>query len=184
MKYVPKVLRMMYRYVTRRDPLEEHIKRGLVVGKNLNMFEEVMIDYSHTWHIQIGDDVTIAPRVNIIAHDASTKKYLNCTRIAKVKIGNRVFVGAGAVILPGVTIGDDVVVGAGSVVTRDVPNGHVVAGNPARIVCTISEYVSRRRAEMETHPYFGEEYTIEKNVTAQMKNEMNVRMKDGIGYVW
>ena len=184
MKYIRSVLRKMYLHIAHHDPLEGHIKRGLVVGKNFHMFDEVMIDYGHTWHIQIGDDVTLAPRVNIIAHDASTKKYLNCTRIAKVKIGNRVFVGAGAVILPGVTIGDDVVVGAGSVVTRDVPNGHVVAGNPARILCTVSEFVSRRRAEMETHPYFGEEYTIEKNVTAEMKNEMNVKMKDGIGYVW
>ncbi|KAJ2309551.1 hypothetical protein H4S02_009855, partial [Coemansia sp. RSA 2611] len=51
-----------------------------------------------------------------------------------VKIGDGVWVGGGAVILPGVTIGDGVTIGAGSVVTKDVPDNVVVVGNPARIV--------------------------------------------------
>ena len=49
-------------------------------------------------------------------------------------IGNRVWIGGGAIIIPGITIGDDSVIGAGSVVTRDVPAGVVVTGNPARIL--------------------------------------------------
>ena len=48
-------------------------------------------------------------------------------------LGNNVWIGGGAIILPGVTIGDNAVVGAGSVVTRDVPAGAVVVGNPARV---------------------------------------------------
>jgi maltose O-acetyltransferase len=50
-----------------------------------------------------------------------------------VRIGSHVWIGSGAIILPGVTIGDDAVVGAGSVVTRDVPAGAKVMGNPARV---------------------------------------------------
>jgi maltose O-acetyltransferase len=177
------VLRKMRHHVFRYDPLREHRKRGLVVGKNFHMLAEVIIDYAHVWHIEIGDDVTLAPRVHILAHDASTKMHLNYTRIGKVKIGNRVFVGAGSIILPGVTIGNDVVIGAGSVVSRDVPDGHVAAGNPARVICTIDAFLQKRRKEMELYPCFGEEYTIRRNVTAEMKSEMNARMKDRIGYV-
>lgn len=178
-----RILRKLYHRIFRRNPVKESIKRGLVVGRNFGMLGGVIIDPSHTWHIEIGDDVTLAPRVHILAHDASTKKHLNYTRLGKVKIGNRVFVGASAIILPGVTIGDDVVIGAGSVVSRDIPAGHVAAGNPARIICTIDEFLSRKREEMRKCPCFGIEYTDTRNVTANMKDEMNQRMKDRIGYI-
>lgn len=183
MKSIENILRKIYHCVFRHNPVQEHIKRGLVVGKNFKMLKEVIIDHSHTWHIEIGDDVTLAPRVHILAHDASTKNHLNYTRIGKVKIGNRVFVGAGSIILPGVTIGDNVVVGAGSVVTRDIPDGQVVAGNPARIICAIDKYIAKKRDEMNIFPCFGEEYTLRENVTVDMKNEMNIKMKGKIGYI-
>jgi len=178
-----KILRKIYRRIFRQDIVKEHIKRGLVVGKNFYIPDDVIIDHSHTWHIEIGDDVTLAPRVHILAHDASTKKHLNYTKIGKVKIGNRVFVGASSIVLPGVTIGDDVVIGAGSVVSRDIPDGHVAVGNPAKLICNIDEFLSRKRQEMNIFPCFGEEYTIRKNVTTDMKNDMNHRMKDKIGYI-
>ncbi|MEI8121635.1 MAG: DapH/DapD/GlmU-related protein [bacterium] len=165
------------------DPLRDRLRRGLVVGKNFAMFDGVILDYSHPWHIEIGDDVTLAPRVMIIAHDASMKKYVNYARVGKVKIGSRVFVGAGSIILPGVTIGHDVVIGAGSVVSRDVPDSQVVAGNPARIICTLEEFLRRKRDEMVRVPCFGEEYAERNKVTPAMKQEMNVRMKDRIGYL-
>ena len=141
----------------RHDPLQEHIKRGLIVGKNFKLLDDVIIDDSHTWHIEIGEDVILASRVHILAHDSSTKTHFNYTRIGKVKIGNRVFVGAGSIILPGVTIGDDVVIGAGSVVSADIPDGHVAVGNPVRIICTIDDFLERKRKEMETYPCFGKE---------------------------
>ena len=178
-----KVLRKIYRLFFKYDLVSEHIKRGLVVGKNFRMFEGVIIDYSHAWLIEIGDDVTLAPRVYILAHDASTKRHLNYTRIGKVKIGNRVFIGAGSIILPGVTIGDNVVIGAGSVVSRDVIDGQVVAGNPAKTICSIEKFIERKKREMGKYPCFSEEYTIKQNITDSMKNKMNKRMKNKIGYV-
>ncbi len=62
-------------------------------------------------------------------------------RIAKVSIGDRVFIGAGSIVLPGVRIGDDVIIGAGSVVTRDIADGALVAGNPATVIGTTDEYL-------------------------------------------
>jgi len=183
MKSAHKLLRKIYRRFFKYDQVNECIKKGLIVGKNFNIQDEVIIDHSHTWHIEIGDDVTLAPRVHILAHDASTKTHLNYARIGKVKIGSRVFIGASTIILPGVTIGDDVVIGAGSVVSRDIENGKVVAGNPARVVGTIDDYLSRKRNEMSNSPCFGEEYTVRNNITNDMKVEMNTKMKAKIGYV-
>jgi maltose O-acetyltransferase len=147
------------------------------------MLEDVVIDPSHIWLVVIGNDVTLAPRVLILAHDASTKRHLGLTRLGKVAIGDRVFVGASAVILPGVTIGSDVIIGAGSIVTADIPSGVVVVGNPARVLCPLTEFLERRSAEMASSPNFGREYTLRGNITEQRKAEMNARMKNRFGYV-
>ncbi len=177
------ILRKLYHRLFRQDPLKELIQRGLVVGENVNVLNEVIIDSDHCWHISIGNDVTLAPRVHILAHDASTKMFLNYTKIGKVKIGNRVFIGASSIILPGVVIGNDVIVGAGSVITCDIPDGTVVSGNPARVISSTEDFLSRKRKEMGNYPCFGDVYTVRKNITDDMKNEMNLEMKDRYGYV-
>ena len=178
-----RLLRKIYHKYFRPDPLTELKKRGLTVGENFNMIGGVIIDGDHCWHITIGDNVTLAPRVHILAHDASTKMHLNYTKIGKVTIGNHVFIGASSIILPGVTIGNNVVIGAGSVVSHDLPDGVVAAGNPAKALGTLDDFLLRRWNEMKHFPCFGEEYTARKNVTAEMKNEMNEKMKDRYGYV-
>jgi len=114
----------------------------------------VIIDPSHCYHITIGDNVTLAPRVHILAHDSSTYMFLGKTRAANVRIGSNVFVGASSIILPGVTIGDNVVIGAGSVVTKDIPSGVVAAGNPAKVLCALDDYLSRQRAKMNEENSF------------------------------
>jgi maltose O-acetyltransferase len=87
---------------------EDLIALGLTVGENFSRQEKTLIDQSHCWLITIGDDVTLAPRAHILAHDASTKKALGYTRIGVVNIGNNVFIGASSTILPGVNIGNNV----------------------------------------------------------------------------
>lgn len=167
----------------RGDQVSWLVKQGLIVGRNFVMLEDVVIDPNHLWHIVIGNDVTLAPRAHILAHDASTKRHLGRTRIGKVAIGDRVFVGASTVILPGVTIGSDVIIGAGSIVTEDIPSGVVAAGNPASVLCSLTEFLERRSAEMASSPNFGREYTLRGNITEQRKAEMNARMKNRFGYV-
>lgn len=165
------------------DPIKELKKNGMIIGKNFNMLPGVFIDYSHCWHISIGDDVTLAPNVTILAHDASTKKHLNFTRIGKVTIGDRVFVGAGSIILPGVQIGNDVVIGAGSVVAHDLPNGVVAVGNPAKIIGDLKDFLARKKKEMTIHPCFAKEFTLKGGLNAQRKSQMNFMMKERIGFI-
>ena len=64
----------------------------------------------------------------------------------KVRIGNYVYIGTNSLIMPGVTIEDNVLIAAGSVVTKSIPKNMVVAGNPAKIVCTIEEYYLRNKS--------------------------------------
>lgn len=78
--------------------------------------------------IHIGDNTLIVRGAVILAHD-----YCRML-IKKTSIGKNCFIGANAIILPGVTIGDHVIVGAGSVVTEDVKSNCIVAGNPAKII--------------------------------------------------
>lgn len=134
--------------------IDKLIKRGLKIGKNFNRLGGVIIDPSHCYHIAIGDNVTLAPRVHILAHDASTKMFLGRTRAANVVIGNYVFVGAGSIILPGVHIGNRVIIGAGSIVAKDIPDNSVAVGNPAKVVCGIDEYLAKEKAKMQADNTF------------------------------
>ena len=164
---------------------EDLIKLGLTVGENFSRQEKTLIDQSHCWLINIGDNVTLAPRVHILAHDASTKQALGYTRIGTVNIGNNVFIGASTTVLPGVVIGDNVVIGAGSVVSKDIPSGCVAAGNPARVICSYDEFVERKSKEMKSVPVYDEKYTLRNaDFTDQMKKEMKEALSKGrIGYV-
>lgn len=164
---------------------EDLVELGLTVGKNFCRQEKTLIDQSHCWLITIGDDVTLAPKVHILAHDASTKKALGYTRLGTVNIGNNVFVGASTTILPGVDIGNNVVIGAGSVVSRDIPDNSVVAGSPAKVICKYDEFVSRKKEEMNSVPVFEEGYTLRNpNFNDDMKEEMKEKLKKyKFGYV-
>ncbi|MEE0762693.1 MAG: sugar O-acetyltransferase [Acutalibacteraceae bacterium] len=97
--------------------------------------------------IIIGDNVLIAPNVQLYTafHPLSAKERFGemkndgsvefCkTQTAPIVIGNNVWIGGGAIVLPGVTIGDNVVIGAGSVVTKDIPDNVIAYGNPCRVV--------------------------------------------------
>jgi maltose O-acetyltransferase len=104
---------------------------ALGAGSYLN-FGCVVLDVAR---VEIGAMTQIGPAVQILAADhprdpAERRAGLELGR--PVRIGANVWIGGGALILPGVTVGDDAIIGAGAVVARDVPSGATVAGNPAR----------------------------------------------------
>ncbi len=176
-------LRACVRRLLGRDQLARLKARGLSVGRNFFMQDSCLIDASHCWHIRIGDDVTLGPRVTLLAHDASTYRAFGVVRLGRLEIGHRVFIGAGAIVLPGVHVGDDCIIGAGSVVTADIPAGSLAVGNPARVIGSSADYLSRQRELMENAPCFDERYTLRGGVSVAMKAEMNERMQNGPGFI-
>ena len=162
---------------------EKLIAMGMKVGKNFGRLHGVILDPSHCWLIEIGDNVTMAPRVHVLCHDASTKGFLGYTKIGRVTIGNDVFIGAESVILPGVTIGSRVIIGANSTVTHDVPDNTVVAGSPARVLCSLEEYLAKERARMGSSPCYGEEYTLRQNVSMEKRQSQKAELAGKIGYI-
>lgn len=110
---------------------------GIEVGQRVFISWSAFIDTTHRDLISIGDDTYIVRGSCLIAHDHSVhsrhKEYPDNGR-GYIKIGKKVFIGTGAIILRNVTIGDNAIVGAGAVVTKDVPANCIVAGNPAKII--------------------------------------------------
>ena len=137
------LLLKMIRKFKRKIYLKRLIAKGLKIGKNVIIVEDFFFDPSHCYLISIEDNCTICPNVRIIAHDASIKKILGYTKIGKVEIKKNCFIGDSVIILPGVSIGPNSIVGAGSIVIDDIPANSVAVGNPAKVICSLDEYIRK-----------------------------------------
>jgi len=162
--------------------MEDYLKAGLKLGKGCDINPGVTFDISHCWLIEIGDNVTIAPQAYLLAHDASTFRDLGYTKVGKVKIKNGAFIGARAIIMPGVTIGENAVVAAGSVVVKSVPDNAVVGGNPATVITDTKTLLGKHRELMQELPVYDESYRIG-NINQARKAEMSEALDDRNGYV-
>lgn len=120
--------------------IKSGMRGGIIIGKNVIIDDYVYI--SSQGKIEIGNDTMIAANVYIVDFNhviplfkskrnlLSPKGYIS----ESIKIGKYVWIGANAVILPGVVIGDNAVVGAGSIVTKNIPARAVAVGNPAKVI--------------------------------------------------
>ena len=111
-----------------------HLGRNIYANAGLKLVDDT--------HIYIGDYTMLGPNVVIAtaAHpiDAGLRrKGLQYNK--SVRIGKNCWLGAGVIVMPGVTIGDNVVIGAGSVVTKDIPSNVVAVGNPCRVLREVTE---------------------------------------------
>lgn len=105
--------------------------RGVDVGINCNINRKAKIDGINPRGVHLGDYVRVSQNALILAHDHYRDE---AHQYVHTRIGHHVNIGWGAVINPGLTIGNHVIVGANAVVTKDVPDGCIVAGNPAKII--------------------------------------------------
>jgi maltose O-acetyltransferase len=110
-------------------------------GTNISLGRGVFLNFNcvilDVCAVTIGDDTQIGPGVQILTPDHPRdpdQRRLGLEFGRPIYIGRNVWIGGGALIMPGVSIGDDAIIGAGAVVTRDVPNGVTAAGNPARVL--------------------------------------------------
>lgn len=109
--------------------------KGIEIGNNSG----IGLDCRVTGPLTIGDDVMMAPGVMIFTQnhetsDLSVPMWLQTAPKYKVTIGNDVWIGANALIMPGLNIGNGCIIAAGAVVTHDVPDMAIVGGNPAKII--------------------------------------------------
>lgn len=143
---------------------------GVQIGENVTIFEPMntCIDYTRPYLLEIGNNVKIARGVTILTHDFSWSvingKYGEISGAAgKVSIGNNVFIGMQATILMGVTVGNNVIIGANSLVVNNIPDDCVVAGNPAKVICSLEKYREKRRAV---------QFTEAKKMALEYKNKV------------
>ena len=125
---------------------------GVHIGEKTIVYapRHTSIDIQKPHLISIGSYCKITTGVIILAHDYSISvarrvfgEFIGGT--APTKIGDNCFLGMNSIILPGTTIGNNCIVGAGSVVGGKYPDNVVIAGNPARVVCTLDEYYQKRK---------------------------------------
>lgn len=116
-------------------------------GKHVHFGKDVYANFNLTLvddtHIYVGDCTMFAPNVTVATAGHPILPSLRekaCQFNMPVHIGKNCWIGAGALIMPGVSIGDNTVIGAGSVVTKDIPPNVVAVGNPCRVMREISEH--------------------------------------------
>lgn len=114
-----------------------HVHFGKYVYANFNL---TLVDDTHIYvgdYTMFGPNVVVATAGHPILPELREKIY---QYNFPVHIGRNCWIGAGAIIVPGITIGDNVVIGAGSVVTKDIPSGVVAVGNPCRVLREVGEH--------------------------------------------
>lgn len=161
--------------------VQDYRNAGASIGNRFMPAKGFHLDRNDCWLVTIGDEFATGPGVMILAHDASLRNKIGYTRMAPVKIGARVFIGAKSVVLPGVTIGNDVTVAAGSIVTKDVPDGALIAGIPARTIGSTSELMDRWSAAAEAAPKL-EPGWKERAKTKDGRKSLGDRIRNGV--VW
>lgn len=135
-------------------------KEGVTIGDHTIIYDpqSQTIDRERPWMLKIGDYCKITKGCTILTHDYSRSviRMVDGQVIGEAGmtvIGNNVFVGMHSTILMGTHIGDNVIVGAGSVVSGIVPSNVVIAGNPARIIRTLSEHIAIRKRKMKQEAF-------------------------------
>lgn len=173
-------------YIKRKVRGELDLKKlqsnGLVVGKNFSCGNGCFLDPAHCFLIEIGDNVTLASKVHVLAHDASTKKHLGYAKIGCVSIESNVFIGANTTVLPNIIIGRNSIVAAGSVVTKSIPPDEVWGGVPAKKIFDLDEYLDKYRSG-DGFYFFEEEYTFRGKITKEKQLEMKNKIKNKVGFV-
>jgi len=179
-----KVMAGIARFIQYGDlPTWYYEKKGMKIGKNFCRQGSKKFDITNCWLISFGDNVTVANKVQLLAHDDTMVEELGYRKIGTIKIGNNVFLGASSTILLNTRIGDNAIIAAGSVVTRDIPENCVAAGVPAKVIGKTDEYILKNAKLLKEKHNFDINYSVYGKINDAKKKEMQEILKEDIGFV-
>ena len=153
------IKKLLYKQYYSNETYIKYLKmNGASIGDNTYFYspKSKPVDETSLPFIEIGSNCRITGGVIILGHDYSyavLRPMYHCmlTKTGVTSIGNNVFIGMNSIITMGTKIGNNVIIGAGSVVTKEVPDNVVVAGNPAKIICTMDDYYKKNYERFEQY---------------------------------
>lgn len=140
-------------YTSSSDRYVKYLRKcGVKIGNGC-IFRNVKtarIDITRPSLVEIGNNVDMNHNFQIMTHDWASGVFRNVFHnilpsSGKVKIGNNIYFGTDVIVLKGVTIGDNCVIAAGSIITKNIPSNSVVAGAPAKVLCSLEDYYEKRK---------------------------------------
>ncbi|WP_456867485.1 acyltransferase [Galbibacter sp. BG1] len=135
---IKKIQHLYYRYFTTPEKYARYL--GVNIGDNCDI--KTRYYGSEPYLIKIGNHVQITNDVRFFTHGGVwvfRQEYPLMDVFGKIIIGDNVYIGNCALLLPGITIGDNVIIGAGSVVTKSINSGDIVGGNPAKVIGKVKD---------------------------------------------
>ena len=172
MRILSKLSRVYWHLLASREKEARHL--GVKIGKNC------LIATRHwstePYLITIGDNAQVTEDVYFFTHGGGNSvRQIDPTfdAFGKIVVENWAYIGAGSMLMPGVTIGEGALVAAGSIVTKSVDPHTVVGGNPARVICTTQEYYERnKKYNIGTK---GKSYQEKKNIIMALPEEKFIK---------
>ncbi|MCQ2354300.1 MAG: acyltransferase [Clostridia bacterium] len=142
------------------------ISKGAVIGKGTRLNCNIDAFGSEPYLITVGEKCLFAADIHLITHDGGVAmlNFLDyfgeqhMDSIAPITIGDKVYIGTGAYVMPGVTIGSNVIIGAGAIVTKDIPDNVVAVGVPAKPIESIDDYCRHLQEKGKLFPTVGMPY--------------------------
>ncbi|WP_270547004.1 acyltransferase [Butyricimonas paravirosa] len=162
MAFITKILlKLLPQLVTSKMAIKFYRSKGIIIGKGTFLFNagSITIDISRPLLLEIGEYCKITSGVIILTHDYSRSVLRRVFgevigEARKTIIGDNVFIGMNSIVLMGTHIGSNCIIGAGSVLHGVIPENSVVAGNPARVLCSLDEYYQKRKNKSVEEAYF------------------------------
>ena len=156
---------------------------GMHIGQGVNLPASTWVDTSACYAISIGDWCGFGEQCLILSHDAQMDEFIDAGLVARITIHESCHFGSRTVILPGVEVGPRTVVGANSVVSRSLPPDTVCAGTPAKVICSLDEYLERHLSRLAAGRKFPWTEYNTNDWTVERREELLAALREGPVYI-